>query len=35
MLREQNIMDYSLLLGVGVKPKEGPQSSVSIFEDEQ
>ncbi len=35
MLRDQNIMDYSLLLGVGVKTKEVSQTSVSIFEDEE
>jgi hypothetical protein len=34
MLRDQNIMDYSLLLGVGVRAKESEQPSVSIFEDE-
>jgi hypothetical protein len=33
MLRDQNIMDYSLLLGVGVRAKESEKSSISIFED--
>ena len=33
MLRDQNIMDYSLLLGVGVRAKESEKSSTSIFED--